>query len=122
MPEAPVGPVERNEIVLVGRLGAAADTRALASGDEVASFRLIVRREAPRRPVRPTSPRGPVVDTVDCSAWTAALRRTVCGWEPGDVVEVHGALRRRFWRSPGGGPASRYEVEVFSAHRVRRAS
>jgi single-strand DNA-binding protein len=31
---------------------------------------------------------------------------------PGDRVEVLGVLRRRFWRSPAGGPASRYEVEI----------
>ena len=120
MPQASAGPAGRNEIVLVGRLGAAADTRVLASGDEVTSFRLIVGREAPRRSARPAPPRAPVVDTVDCAAWTAALRKTVRGWEPGDVVEVHGALRRRFWRAAGG-PASRYEVEVHTARRVRRA-
>ena len=120
MPEAAPGPVERNEIILVGRLGAAADTRVLASGDEVSTFRLVVRRTASRRAARPPAPRAPVVDTVDCAAWTAALRKTVRGWDKGDVVEVHGALRRRFWRSPGG-PASRYEVEVLKARRVRRA-
>ncbi len=120
MAQATAEPAPRNEIVLVGRLGAGADTRVLASGDEVTSFRLIVRRAVPRRPARGAAPRAPVVDTVDCAAWTAALRRTVCGWEPGDVVEVHGALRRRFWRTAGG-PASRYEVEVLTARRLRRA-
>ena len=120
MPETTDGPAPRNEVVLVGRLGAVADTRVLASGDEVMSFRLIVRRAAPGRSARPTAPRAPVVDTVDCAAWTAALRRTVGRWEAGDVVEVHGALRRRFWRAAGG-PASRYEVEVVTARRVQRA-
>ena len=76
MPEAAAGPAPRNEIVLVGRLGAAADTRALASGDQVTSFRLIVGRPAAtRRSARPAPPRPPVVDTLDCAAWTAALRK-----------------------------------------------
>jgi len=120
VPATADSPIERNEVVLVGRLGAAADSRVLASGDEVSTFRLVVRRAPPRRPPRPTAPRAPVVDTVDCAVWTAVLRRAVRGWEPGDVVEVHGALRRRFWRSPGG-PVSRYEVEVVKARRVQRA-
>ena len=120
MPQSSAAPAPRNEIVLIGRLGAAAETRVLASGDEVTSFRLIVGRAAPRRSARPAPPRGAVVDTVDCAVWTAALRKSVCGWEAGDVVEVHGALRRRFWRAAGG-PASRYEVEVVTARRVRRA-
>jgi single-strand DNA-binding protein len=119
MPEQAVRPTERNEITLLGRLGAAADIRVLASGDQVCAFRVIVRRPPPRRGSRPPTPRSPVVDTVDCAAWTAALRRTVLGWEPGDVVEVEGALRRRFWRAPSG-PASRYEVEVVKARRVSR--
>ena len=121
MPNTAASPIERNEIVLVGRLGAAADSRILASGDEVSTFRLVVRRAPSRRPARPAAPRSPVVDTVDCAVWTAALRKAVRGWQPGDIVEVHGALRRRFWRSAGG-PASRYEVEVVKARRVQRAS
>jgi single-strand DNA-binding protein len=120
MPQPSAGPAPRNEVVSVGRLGGTVDTRVLASGDEVTSFRLIVGRVAPRRSARPAPPRAPVVDTVDCAVWTARLRKTVCGWEPGDVVEVHGGLRRRFWRAAGG-PASRYEVEVLTARRVRRA-
>lgn len=119
MPEHATGPTERNEITLVGRLGATADTRVLASGDQVCTFRVIVRRTAPRRGSPPPAPRSPVVDTVDCAVWTAVLRRTVLGWEPDDVVEIHGALRRRFWRAPGG-LASRYEVEVIKARRVSR--
>ena len=121
MPEAVTSPIERNEIVLVGRLGATADTRVLASGDEVSTFRLVVRRALSAGATRSRSPRAPVVDTVDCAVWTTALRRKVRGWEPGDIVEVHGALRRRFWRSPSGGPASRYEVEVVKARRMHRA-
>ena len=36
---------------------------------------------------------------------------------PGDVVEVTGALRRRFFRG-GGGVQSRYDVEVSALRRM----
>ena len=57
-------------------------------------------------------------DALECVAWSAAARRTVASWQPGDVVEVTGELRRRFWQ----GGASRYEVEVLRAKRLSRAA
>jgi single-strand DNA-binding protein len=36
---------------------------------------------------------------------------------PGTLVEIQGALRRRFWRTPTGS-VSRYEVEVISLRRL----
>jgi hypothetical protein len=39
----------------------------------------------------------------------------------GDVVEVTGALRQRYWQT-GTSLASRAEVEVLSARRVARAA
>jgi len=36
------------------------------------------------------------------------VRRSALRWVQGDVVEVTGALRRRFWRTPAGTAASRY--------------
>jgi single-strand DNA-binding protein len=109
----PTGPV--NAVVLRGRLAAPVQERTLPSGDLLATFRLIVARP-------PTSRSGaPTVDTLDCVVWAAALRRSTESWRPGDVVEVHGALRRRFWRSESG-PASRCEVEVTDGRRVGKAS
>ena len=108
----------RNEVLLVGRLAAAPVERELPSGDLLATFRVIVDRPPVRKPV---SERTTTVDTLDCVVWTAALRRAAAGWAPGDVLELDGALRRRFWRSPGG-TASRYEVEVTKARRVSRAA
>lgn len=105
-----------NEVRLRGRLGAAPEQRVLPSGDAVVSFRVIV-----DRPAR-SSASGSVarVDTLDCSAFRADVRRRCLRWEPGDVVEVAGSLHRRFFRA-GGGPASRYDVEVLTASRVARA-
>ncbi len=103
----------RNDVRLVGRLSAAAVERELPSGDVCTTWRLVVRR--------PTATRaGPSIDTIDCLAWVGGVRRQCLRWRPGDVIEVEGALRRRFWRSPGG-PTSRCEVEVRRARRVRTA-
>ncbi|HET8970596.1 MAG TPA: single-stranded DNA-binding protein [Candidatus Nanopelagicales bacterium] len=104
-----------NQVILVGRLGGCAPEQTLPSGDLLIRFRVIVARPV-RRSVRPA------VDTVDCAAWTARTRRSLRGWDTGDLIEVTGALHRRFWR-PGTGPtASRYEVEVSGLRRLRRAT
>jgi single-strand DNA-binding protein len=108
----------RNEVLLLGRISGEPAVRLLPSGDEIVSFRLVV-----ERPPRTASDgrREPSVDTLDCAAVAAVVRRRVLGWQSGDVVEVSGALRRRFWRS---GPAvlSRCEVQVVRARRVERAA
>jgi single-strand DNA-binding protein len=106
----------RNEVYLVGRLSGEPVERELPSGDVLLSWRIVVERDAVDRGAgRATT------DTVDCSAIKAGIRRSVTSWSPGDVVEVEGVLRRRFWRAPSGGVASRYEVEARSAKRLRRA-
>ena len=107
----------RNEVLLVGRLAAEPEERELPSGDVLSSFRLVVDRPpAARAP----GPRGASVDTLDCVARGAGLRRAVRGWRPGDVLEVEGALRRRFFRTTAG-TGSRYEVEVARGKRLSRA-
>jgi len=101
-----------NVIRLVGRLSAAPELRVLPSGDEICVFRLVVERAGPRD--------GVTIDTIDCVAHRAPIRRASQRWSPGEVLEVEGALRRRFWRT-GVGVASRYEVEVSHAGRSPRA-
>jgi single-strand DNA-binding protein len=105
----PVEPFHRNEITLVGRLAAEASERVMPSGSTLCSFRLVIRRNNPGQ--------GPPVDTLDCAAWSRSVRRVARLWSAGDLVEVRGALRRRFWRGPGG-VVSRCEVEVGSARRL----
>ncbi|MFL6100413.1 MAG: single-stranded DNA-binding protein [Actinomycetales bacterium] len=104
--------VAANEVRLVGRVATGATTRELPSGDTVTVLRLVV----PRSP-RAGRPRGPSSDTLDCAVWSARLRQRAARLAPGTLVEVQGALRRRFWRTPTG-PASRYEVEVVSLRRL----
>jgi single-strand DNA-binding protein len=107
-----------NEVRLVGRLAADAQHRELPSGDGLVLFRLVVARTggAPK-----IATPGPGVDTFGCVAWRGDIQRIVSAWSAGDVVEVSGALRRRFWRGPTG-PTSRCEVEVRRARRLQRAS
>lgn len=106
---------DTNEVVLTGRVSGAPVCREMPSGDEVWTWRLVVRRGAATSGSRQT------VDVVDCAAWSARVRRSVRGWSDGDVVEVSGALRRRFYRG-GTGTASRCEVEVERARVTRRAA
>jgi single-strand DNA-binding protein len=105
---------DSNEVRLVGRLAATPEQRTLPSGDRLATWRIVVRRGGIPPPGKPS------VDTFDCAAWSASLRRRVQRWQAGDRIEVSGALRRRFWRTVSG-PASRYEVEAGTARRIERA-
>ena len=106
----------QNVVHLTGRISADPETRALPSGDELVSFRLVVRRDAAalRRSKQ-------LVDTIECTVWRAALRRSVTRLAAGAEVEVHGQLRRRF-TSGGGGTASWVSVEVDSCRRVTPAA
>lgn len=110
----------RNEVVLVGRVAAHAEQRELPSGDLLTSWRLVVERGVSRRPV-PEGIRPPTVDTLECVAWTAQVQRSAASWQPGDVVQVEGSLRRRFWRAPTGS-SSRYEIEVVKAKRIAKVA
>lgn len=100
-----------NEVRLRGRMSAPAEARELPSGDVVVTFRVIVERVA-------AESQRQRVDTIDCAAWTPRAQRSARSWQPGDLVEVGGALRRRFRRADGGA-TSRVEVEVTRARRVR---
>lgn len=106
----------RNEVALVGRLAAEAVQRELPSGDVLTSWRLVVDRPARRVP---EGTRPQTVDTLECVTFAAAVARTATRWQPGDIVSVEGALRRRFWQTPVGAQ-SRCEVEVVKAKRLSR--
>ncbi|MCW2714078.1 MAG: hypothetical protein JWN88_1125 [Frankiales bacterium] len=111
-------PIEaRNEVLVVGRVSGSPQERQLPSGDLLVSWRVVVDRAVKAVPGVRTA----TVDTVDCTAWTPGLRRTARGLSDGDVVQVEGALRRRFWRA-GGGAASRCEVEARALRRLRKAA
>ncbi len=84
----------------------------LPSGDEVVSFRLVV----PRSPTALRRSKQ-LVDTIECSAWTARLRRSVRRLEAGDLVTVTGELRRQFSRGARG-PMSWVNVDLETCERT----
>ncbi|KGN38655.1 single-stranded DNA-binding protein [Knoellia subterranea] len=96
-----------NTVELAGRVSGDPEARTLPSGDELVTLRLVVAR-----------PAGGPVDTIDLACWSGAARRAAGRVGDGDHVHVTGALRRRFFRTPGGA-ASRYEVEVGKLSRQR---
>jgi len=104
-----------NEVRLIGRLSGEPTTRLLPSGDELTTWRIIVDRPESRG--LPNGRKLPTVDTIDCVAHKASIRRLATRWAPGAVIEITGALRRRFWRGASG-PASRCEVEVVTARKL----
>ena len=107
---------DNNQVTLTGRISADPESRVLPSGDEVVSFRLVVRRSsAARRRSKQ------VVDTIECSAWTAALRRSVSRLPAGTEVTVRGELRRRFSRG-GAGVISWVTVDVDTCRKVASAA
>src|SRR5690349_2392455 len=84
-----------NEVRLVGRVSRAPEERVLPSGDSVWTFRVVVPRGGPTGKSRQT------VDAIECAAWTSRTHRSVRSWSADDVVEVVGALHRRFFRAGG---------------------
>ena len=105
-----------NEVRLIGRVSTEPEERVMPSGDPMLQFRLVVRRDPTQ-----SSRSKQTVDVLECVAWRGAVRRSVSGWRTGDVVEISGSVRRRFYRADGGA-ASRYEIEVLRGRILRRAT
>ena len=95
-----------NDVLLRGRVSAAATDRELPSGEHVVEFRLIITRDSREG-----------VDTLDIATWSAKSRRTALSLKPGEWVEVAGSVRRRFWQGPAG-LASRWQIEGVSITRL----
>lgn len=107
-----------NDVRLVGRLTGEPAVIELPSGDTLVTFRISV----PRAPAGASSAGATQrVDSVPCAAWSARLRRSITTWRAGDLVEISGAVRCRFYQA-GGATRSRVEVEATSARIMRRSS
>lgn len=109
-----VAVIDRNDVVLRGKLSAPAELRTLPSGDTLVSFRLVV-----RRPDLQT--RGRTTDTLPCITYDRALQKRVAAWQTGDVIEVEGALQRRYWRTATG-TTSVTEVNCRRGRKVPRST
>jgi single-strand DNA-binding protein len=105
-----------NTVHLVGRLSEVAAERVLPSDAVVCTFALVVDRLDTQLASRQR------VDVLPCVAWSGRVRRNAQAWRPGDVIEISGALRKRFFRTKTGGTGSRMEVEVASARRLRKVA
>jgi single-strand DNA-binding protein len=106
-----------NSVHLIGRLSGAPERKELPSGTELVTFRLVVDRMESERTDRRTK-----VDVIDCVVWRPRVQRQSERWSAGDVIDLDGALRKRFFRTVSASTASRTEVEVLSARLVRRAA
>ena len=104
-----------NEVRLIGRISSEPVTKILPSGDQVVEFRLVVGR----LPAREGN--GPQIDTLDIAAWSARARRSALSQKSNTWVEIHGAVRRRFWQAPTG-LASRWQVEATEIKRIKASS
>ncbi len=104
-----------NEVLLRGRVSTEAESRDLPSGDVLVTLRVVV-----DRPTR-TDTAARRVDVIDVACWSRRTQRTALALRAGDLVEVTGALRRRFFAA-GAGRTSRYEVEAGRMVRTARAS
>ena len=111
--------VAANDVRLVGRLSSEPIVVELPSGDSLVTFRISVPRGSPSGAGAGTG--GQRVDSVPCTAWSPRLRRSIVTWRTGDVVEVTGAVRCRFYQA-GGATRSRVEVEASAARIMRRSS
>jgi single-strand DNA-binding protein len=100
----------QNSVLLVGRVTSEAEEIALPSGETLVRFRIVVPRDKPTTKA--------TVDTIDCATFKAASQRKARALALGDIVEITGELRRRFWKA-GAGVASRVEVEISSLKSVK---
>lgn len=107
-----------NQVVLVGRVSAAPESRELPSGDTVVSFRVVVDRPPSRAPRADKQAPRRQVDVIDVACWSRRTQRSAGALTADAEVRVEGALRRRFFAAAGA-RASRYEVE---AERIARVS
>ncbi|MFG1946716.1 single-stranded DNA-binding protein [Nonomuraea sp. NPDC048826] len=102
--------MDRNEVLLVGRLSAAVEDRALPSGDTMTKWRLLVRRRRHNRG-------GTITDSIPCVSFNQEVADVLRDLKPRDAMEVTGAFRCRVF-----GPASAkiwtYEVEVATARAI----
>jgi single-strand DNA-binding protein len=108
-----VAVIDRNDVTLRGRLSAPAEVRTLPSGDLLIVFMLVVKRPEPRVSKQSS-------DVLTCITYDRGLQRRVAAWRAGDIVEVEGALQRRFWRTATG-TASVCEVNCRKGRKVPRS-
>ena len=94
-----------NSVHLVGRVTSIAEDIQLPSDTILTRFRIVVPRAKPTTKT--------TVDTIDLVAMKAGLQKRARTLVVGEIVEVEGEIRRRFWKA-GMSVASRVEIEISS--------
>jgi single-strand DNA-binding protein len=102
--------LHRNEVHLVGEVSTTPEERELSDGRGAVTFRLDVRAEGPAGSTR---------DSLDITLVSPRGRKAALGWTIGDLVEVEGVVRRKFYKV---GAASKpfTVIEAQRAKRLRR--
>ncbi|WP_017593643.1 single-stranded DNA-binding protein [Nocardiopsis potens] len=90
-------PGHRNEVVLEGRVTAEPSVRELPSGDRLVTWRVTVARPGGEG----AAGAGRQADSITCVSFRTDIQNATRGWRIGDLVQVVGALRRRYRRSRG---------------------
>ena len=114
--------IPANEVYLVGRVTSLAIEKELPSGDKVVEFRVVIGRAKSTSSTSSTrSPKSRTgkkeVDSLDIAAWSSKTRKAALSLKVDTWVEIHGAVRRRFWQAPSG-LASRWQVEASTVARL----
>ena len=96
--------------------------KELPSGDKVVEFRVVIGRAKSTSSTSSTrSPKSRTgkkeVDSLDIAAWSSKTRKAALSLKVDTWVEIHGAVRRRFWQAPSG-LASRWQVEASTVARL----
>ena len=99
-----------NEVYLCGRVTSEGIETQLPSGDIACEFRIVVDREKSRGDKKE-------VDSIDVVVWSAGLRKKVRSLVEGDILQIEGAIRRRFWQGAHG-VASRWQIEASTLEKV----
>lgn len=98
-----------NSVHLVGRVTSTAEDVQLPSDTILTRFRIVVPRAKPTTKT--------TVDTIDLVAMKAGLQKRARNLELGDIIDVQGQIRRRFWKA-GNSVASRVEIEISSLSKL----
>jgi single-strand DNA-binding protein len=101
----------RNEVHLVGEVSTLPAEREMSDGRGAVTFRLDVRVH---------SDGGMLRDSLDITLYGARARKSALSWDVGDVVEIEGVVRRKFYKA-GDNSRPFTVIEADRAKRVRRS-
>jgi single-strand DNA-binding protein len=118
-------PLIVNEVHLVGHMSKPLEIKEMPSGDWLGKWALVIKRPRTDDPADETGGEEPAAggpagnrrrqshDTIDCISFDMGLIERLSDVAPRTRLDVHGALRRRFYPGQDGRQSS-YAVEAFT--------